>query len=416
MNGPARNDPARHSSSMAATAARMSGPVPPYSSGTVSPQRPRSASSRNRSRGKVWVRSHSRRFSRGAFSAMKRWRVRRSSVTWEGSSLISILPRGEKGKVRLPSLLPRQVRLPPFAEGVDRLLAVGGHVAEGLVGHGRVAGAGHDLLEGDVGRHLGPAHRPARVAEDLLGDLGDLRVELVGGHGMVDQPHAGRLRGGQQVAGHQQFLGPGEADQLRPDDRAAVAGHQPDLHVRVADLGGLVGDGAERARVANLLVEPVEVAAGAEGLVVAGEYDEVAIVVMLQVDEQLGQLVVHARVDRVHGVAAEGAGQDPAVATEGEALVVLELHQAGSSLTRTSRRPKFSPRNRPQKASAALSRPSNSSMANFSEPSAIQSAIWLWAAPNWRMSSNTTSPSIRTRWVMKTSVCLRPTRSSMATL
>jgi IS1 family transposase len=50
----------------------------------------------------------------------------------------------------------------------------------------------------------------------------NLLIELIGRHNMVDQPDPFGLRRGHQIAGKQVLLGTHEADELRPDQRAAV--------------------------------------------------------------------------------------------------------------------------------------------------------------------------------------------------
>ncbi len=139
-----------------------------------------SASSRNRSRGQVWARSHARRFSRGAFSATKRRSWRRSSAMWSGSSRAVSLHHS-----------PVKLGLALLDEGRDRLAPVGGHVGEDFVGDGGVRHLRGQRLQREVGDGLGPAHRPARVGEDLGDDLGDPGVELVGGDDVVDEADFG---------------------------------------------------------------------------------------------------------------------------------------------------------------------------------------------------------------------------------
>ena len=67
---------------------------------------------------------------------------------------------------------------------------------------------------------------------------------------MVDQPEALGLGGFQQVAGHEQFLGPVEPHQQRPQHRSPIAGHQPGVHMGVADAGRIahVDDVAEQGQ------------------------------------------------------------------------------------------------------------------------------------------------------------------------
>src|SRR3546814_5431574 len=53
---------------------------------------------------------------------------------------------------------------------------------------------------------------------------------------MIDQADLFSALRGQQLARQQEFLGTAEADALCPDRRAAIASHQADADVRVADL------------------------------------------------------------------------------------------------------------------------------------------------------------------------------------
>ena len=123
---------------------------------------------------------------------------------------------------------------------------------------------------------------------------------------MVDQADFFGPLGRQHLAGHQIFLGARKADELRPDQRAAVPRDQADLDVRIADHGGFHRDdhvakqsdrgaetgcgavkpaddrfleieqrrddplgfgrnGAKTFRVVDLLLEPGRIAAGAKG-------------------------------------------------------------------------------------------------------------------------------------------------------
>ena len=76
----------------------------------------------------------------------------------------------------------------------------------------------------------------------------DRIIELVGRYGVVDQADLRRAGCGQQIAGQQIFLGPRVANQLRPNDRATIAGDETDRDMGVANLGrvGGIDDVAEQ--------------------------------------------------------------------------------------------------------------------------------------------------------------------------
>jgi hypothetical protein len=54
---------------------------------------------------------------------------------------------------------------------------------------------------------------------------------------VVDQPDSLSLGRGHQVAGEQIFLGAREADELRPDQCAAITCHEAGVDMRITDLG-----------------------------------------------------------------------------------------------------------------------------------------------------------------------------------
>ena len=185
---------------------------------------------------------------------------------------------------------------------------------------------------------------------------------------MIDEGEALGLLRGQHLARHEQLLGLGEADELRPDDRSAVPRDEPHPNVRVADPRGVRGDddvaeegergaqaggGAvqpadnrlleveevehdllglgdqapERRRVVDHRLEPGHVAAGAEGPPGARQDDDVAPGIVLHVAEDAGEVLVHRR---VHGVQrlrpVDRHGEDASPAVEAERLVAGVFH------------------------------------------------------------------------------------------
>ncbi len=96
----------------------------------------------------------------------------------------------------------------------------------------------------------------------LVRERVDPRVKLCRRHRMVDQTHARGIGSGHQIAGHQPFLGPRVADELRPDDRGAITGRKSDADVRITDLRSLSGeddiaeDGECRAEACRMAVDP----------------------------------------------------------------------------------------------------------------------------------------------------------------
>ena len=201
----------------------------------------------------------------------------------------------------------------------------------------------------------------------------------------------------------------GIPDELRPDHRAAVAGDEPDLDVRVADLRVLVRhdhvaeecersaetgrgavqpaddrlleveqgrddalgvgqDAAEAGRVVDHVLEPDHVAARAEGTAGAGEHDEVALPVVLGVDEDVPQFVVQVVVHGVDRAVVDGDGQDAAVAGQGERLVAVEVHAVSCGELSTSGRQQFSG---PELLMYATRRQMSSSPSGSCPPNAI---------------------------------------------
>ena len=79
-------------------------------------------------------------------------------------------------------------------------------------------------------------NRAHGTAEQLLREGVDDPVYIFRRHHMVDESDfLGFLRQ-QESARHEVLLGPGMADEMRPDDRAAVAGRKADLDMGVADF------------------------------------------------------------------------------------------------------------------------------------------------------------------------------------
>src|SRR6516164_4000099 len=79
------------------------------------------------------------------------------------------------------------------------------------------------LAQRNIDGLLGPADRPHGTFGQSAGQPINLLIELIGRHDVVDQPDALGLRRGHQIAGEQVLLGAREADQLRPEQRPAVA-------------------------------------------------------------------------------------------------------------------------------------------------------------------------------------------------
>src|SRR3954451_22780615 len=99
-----------------------------------------------------------------------------------------------------------------------------------------------DLAQRNVDDLLGPTDRLHSAGGKAAGQRIDLLVQFPRRHDVVDQADAVRLGGGHQVAGEQVFLGAGEADQLRPDQCAAVTGDEAGVDVRVANLRRIGGN------------------------------------------------------------------------------------------------------------------------------------------------------------------------------
>ena len=99
------------------------------------------------------------------------------------------------------------------------------------------------------------------------------------------------------------------------------------------DSPGIGQNSAEFARIVDHLLEPVHVAAGAEGSAAPGQDDEVAASVVLEFAQQPGKLAVHGLVHRVGRAAArQDDAKNAALPGKFKALkrIEIDLHGAGS--------------------------------------------------------------------------------------
>lgn len=69
----------------------------------------------------------------------------------------------------------------------------------------------------------------------FLRELQSLGHDLVGGHEVVVQTHAGRIGTFDGVVTHQELFRAVRPNQQGPDDGAAVTRHEPDFHMRIGD-------------------------------------------------------------------------------------------------------------------------------------------------------------------------------------
>src|SRR5271165_3911361 len=109
---------------------------------------------------------------------------------------------------------PSELRFPSFPEGRDRFLMVGARVGLFLESEASVHDRGCELLEADVDGGLGGADRNECSDGKPVDEGVDPRIELGRGDGVIDETHARGFGRGDQIAGHQKFLGSGIADQL----------------------------------------------------------------------------------------------------------------------------------------------------------------------------------------------------------
>src|SRR5215472_2379781 len=139
-----------------------------------------------------------------------------------GVLLLCFVRRSTAGEVR-PALL---------GEGPYRFLVVLGKIGLRLETEAQIHHRMGELTQRYVDGLLGPADRPHRTAGQSSGQPIDLLIELIGRHGVVDQPDALGLRRGHQVPGEEVLLGAREADELRPDQRAAVTRREAGIDMR----------------------------------------------------------------------------------------------------------------------------------------------------------------------------------------
>ena len=143
----------------------------------------------------------------------------------------------------------------------------------------------------------------------------------------------------------------GIADELRPDQRTAVAGHEAHRHVRIADLGILLCDDdvaqqgqrraepggvavepaderlveielaehdllrlasglLEQGRVVDCRLHPIDIAAGAERAAAAGEHHHIRLGIVPDFDKDAGELGVERGIDRIERVRPVQRGQE----------------------------------------------------------------------------------------------------------
>ena len=122
--------------------------------------------------------------------------------------------------------------------------------SNGLQGEGQVVEAVDPVFQLLVAQPLVELNGVAGTSGQPLGHSCGRRQHLVGRHHVVHQTEALGLGGVEQIAGHQQFLGPVEPHQQRPQHRSPVAGHQPGVHMGVADAGRIaqIDDVAEQGQ------------------------------------------------------------------------------------------------------------------------------------------------------------------------
>src|SRR6266478_4307238 len=147
-----------------------------------------------------------------------------------------------------------EVRPALLGEGRYCFLVVLGKVRLRLKTEAQVHHRMGKLTQRDIDGLLGPADRPHRAASQSPGQPINLLIELIGRHDVVDQPDTLGLRRRHLVAGKQVLFGAGEADELRPDQRATVTRYQAGVDMRVTDLG-VVGRDDDVAEQRNCRAE-----------------------------------------------------------------------------------------------------------------------------------------------------------------
>ena len=222
-----------------------------------------------------------------------------------------------------------------------------------------------------VDRHLGAPNGQPRAVRQAARERAGRVEQRAGGHDVIDQPDPFRLVRGDQIARHQELLGPRRTDQPRPDDGTPVARHDAHAHVRIADLGVVRGiddvrkQGQRGAQTGGRAVDrgddrlfdfeqvdddlarlgeqgvqlrrghvlkPLDVPARAKGAPLAGQDHRLGVRVLRNVGEDLRQFRVQSGVDRIQRLrAVERDGQHLGVALHAQTFVPAVIH-AGSLL------------------------------------------------------------------------------------
>ena len=138
-----------------------------------------------------------------------------------------------------------------------------------------------------------------------------------------------------RIADHGIFIGDDDVAEQR-DRRPQPGGGavQPadhrlfDIEQRGDDALGIPADVAEFLRIGDLFVEPGKIPAGTKGPAGAGQDDEIAALIMLEIGEYPRQFVMHRAIDAIDRViAGDGRGEDTPRATEGETAVPIKRHR-----------------------------------------------------------------------------------------
>ncbi len=104
-----------------------------------------------------------------------------------------------------------------------------------------------------------------------------------------------------------------------------------EIEQRIDDPLALGRDGGHAARLCQLRLHPVDVAAGAERSARARQDDEIDLLVPGDLTEDAGQLVVHARSHRVQRVRpAEREREDPSAPRDRDVFISRIVHGVSS--------------------------------------------------------------------------------------
>ena len=227
-----------------------------------------------------------------------------------------------------------------------------------------------DAAQLHIGQRLGVADGDLRPREQLVAKGIARAVERLTGQAMVDKADVSRPLRAQQFAGQQKFLGAGQADPLRPEDRAAIPRDQPDADMRIADLGLVVReyhiaeqrnrraqthrmaveaahhhlvDGeqsqddalgnlhlmVEQMRVRRAMRDMVEVAARAERPARTGQHDHIRRRIRLGELQRGDHLVMHREIEGIEAVwPVERDGQQTPATGEGDGVEVGQVGHA----------------------------------------------------------------------------------------